>query len=155
MTQILTSSPATSWYLRIADPRATPGFPEVGNFGLPPKLLRQGITDMVRISDARMSGTAYGTIVLHVAPEAAAGGALALVENGDRIELDVANRSLHLDVLEAELEHRRALWAPRPAPSERGWVRLYYDHVMQADQGADLDILVGASGAPRVPLANH
>lgn len=147
--------PSDILVLKNCGPKGYPGFPEVGNFGLPPKLLRQGITDMVRISDARMSGTAYGTIVLHVAPEAAAGGALALVENGDRIELDVANRSLHLDVLEAELEHRRALWAPRPAPSERGWVRLYYDHVMQADQGADLDILVGASGAPRVPLANH
>jgi dihydroxy-acid dehydratase len=121
---------------------------------LAPKLLKRGITDMVRISDARMSGTAYGTVVLHISPEAAAGGALALVENGDMINLDVAKRILHLDVAEAELAKRKARWkAPKP-PLERGYWRLYYDHVLQADQGADLDFLVGKSGA-FVPRDNH
>jgi dihydroxy-acid dehydratase len=121
---------------------------------LPPKLLKKGITDMVRISDARMSGTAYGTVVLHMSPEAAAGGALALVENGDMIELDVQKRSLHLVVAEEELQKRKAKWkAPKP-PLERGYWRLYFDHVLQADQGADLDFLVGKSGA-FVPRDNH
>ena len=127
-------------------PKGYPGMAEVGNMPLPPKLLRRGITDMVRISDARMSGTAYGTVVLHVAPEAAAGGTLALVQNGDFIELDVAARKLHLDVSDAELARRRALWTPPPAHSERGYTRLYVDHVLQADQGADMDFLVGHSG---------
>ena len=113
---------------------------------LPPKVLRKGITDMVRISDARMSGTAYGTVVLHTSPEAAAGGPLALVQNGDMIELDVPARRLHLDVSDEELARRRAAWKPLPAP-ERGWAKLYVEHVLQADQGADLDFLVGASGA--------
>lgn len=127
-------------------PKGYPGMAEVGNMPLPPKLLRQGITDMVRISDARMSGTAYGTVVLHVAPEAAAGGTLALVENGDFIELDVAERKLHLDVSDAELARRRERWTPPPAHSDRGYTRLYIDHVLQADQGADFDFLVGHSG---------
>ncbi|HMZ22851.1 MAG TPA: dihydroxy-acid dehydratase, partial [Blastocatellia bacterium] len=127
-------------------PKGYPGMAEVGNMPLPPKLLRRGITDMVRISDARMSGTAYGTVVLHVAPEAAAGGTLALVQNGDFIELDVAARKLHLDVTDDELARRRALWTPPPAHSNRGYTRLYVDHVLQADQGADLDFLVGHSG---------
>ena len=113
---------------------------------LPPKVLRKGITDMVRISDARMSGTAYGTVVLHVAPEAAAGGTLALVENGDLIELDVAARRLHLEVPEAELAQRRERWQPPPAHSGRGYNRLYCEHVLQADRGADLDFLAGGSG---------
>ncbi len=112
---------------------------------LPPKLLRQGVTDLVRISDARMSGTAYGTVVLHVSPEAAAGGALALVREGDFIELDVAGRRLHLDVSAEELARRRAEWTPLPAPA-RGWAKLYVDHVQQAHLGADLDFLVGGSG---------
>jgi L-arabonate dehydrase len=108
----------------------------------------------VRISDARMSGTAYGTVVLHVVPEAAAGGILALVENGDVIELDVAKRKLHLHVAEKELKRRRARWkAPKPALA-RGYWRLYHDHVLQADEGADLDFLVGRSGA-LVPRDNH
>ena len=111
-------------------------------------MLKKGITDMVRISDARMSGTAYGTVVLHVAPEAAAGGPLALVKNGDMIELDVAKRRLHLDVSDAELAKRRKAWKAPPPPSERGYVKLYVDHVLQADKGADLDFLVGSSGAP-------
>jgi L-arabonate dehydrase len=121
--------------------------------GLPPKLLAQGITDMVRISDARMSGTAYGTVVLHVAPEAAAGGPLALVQEGDMIELDVPARKLVLDVTEAELDRRRAAWrAPAAAPS--GYQSLYVQHVLQADRGADLDFLVGCRGA-EVPLNSH
>ena len=132
--------------LQNCGPRGYPGMPEVGNMPLPPSVLKKGITDMVRISDARMSGTAYGTAVLHIAPEAAAGGTLALVQEGDIIELDVAARRLHLDVAESEIERRRAKWKP-PAPlTERGYCKLYHDHVMQADRGADLDFLVGASG---------
>ncbi|MCI4566332.1 IlvD/Edd family dehydratase [Lysobacter sp. CFH 32150] len=131
--------------LKNCGPRGYPGMAEVGNMPLPPKLLRKGVIDMVRISDARMSGTAYGTVVLHVSPEAAVGGALALVRDGDFVELDVPGRRLHLDVDEAELQRRRGEWreAPRPA---RGWARLYVDHVQQAHLGADLDILVGGSG---------
>jgi dihydroxy-acid dehydratase len=121
---------------------------------LPPKVLRKGITDMVRISDARMSGTAYGTVVLHTAPEAAAGGPLALVKNGDLIELDVAKRVLRLHVGEAELAKRRAAWKPPKAPMKRGYWKLYVDHVNQASEGADLDFLVGRSGAG-VPRDNH
>ncbi len=132
--------------LKNCGPRGYPGMPEVGNMPLPPKLLKRGITDMVRISDARMSGTAYGTAVLHIAPEAAAGGVLALVENGDQIELDVEARRLHLDVSDEELSRRRSEWKPQAPPSERGYYKLYYDHVTQADRGADLDFLVGKSG---------
>ncbi len=131
--------------LKNCGPRGYPGMAEVGNMPLPPKLLRRGITDIVRISDARMSGTAYGTVVLHVSPEAAAGGPLALVREGDFIELDVEARRLHLDVDEAELQRRRAEWTPPPAPA-RGWAKLYVDHVQQAHLGADLDFLVGGSG---------
>jgi dihydroxy-acid dehydratase len=133
--------------LKGAGPRGYPGFPEVGNLPLPTKILRRGITDMVRISDARMSGTAYGTVVLHVSPEAEAGGPLALVKDGDFIELDVESRRLHLDVSEVELAHRTAAWAPSPTPYDRGYARLYIEHVMQAHTGADLDFLVGKSGA--------
>jgi dihydroxy-acid dehydratase len=105
---------------------------------------------MVRISDARMSGTAYGTVVLHGAPEAAAGGPLALVQDGDMIEIDVPKRRLHLDVSDAELERRRKKWkAPKPM-AERGYVKIYIDHVNQADEGADLDVLVGGSGTPHL-----
>jgi len=140
--------------LKNCGPRGYPGMPEVGNLPLPAKLLQRGISDMVRISDARMSGTAYGTVVLHVAPEAATGGTLALVKNGDTIELDVSARRLHLDLSEAEIEGRRAAWkAPEP-PSNRGYYKLYYDHVMQADRGADLDFLVGRSGVA-VPRERH
>ena len=140
--------------LKNCGPRGYPGMPEVGNLPLPAKLLQRGITDMVRISDARMSGTAYGTVVLHVSPEAATGGTLALVKNGDMIELDVGARRLHLDLSEAEIEGRRAAWkAPEP-PSNRGYYKLYYDHVMQADRGADLDFLVGRSGVA-VPRESH
>jgi dihydroxy-acid dehydratase len=133
--------------LKNCGPKGYPGFPEVGNFALPAKLLKKGVTDMVRISDARMSGTAYGTVVLHTAPEAAAGGPLALVENGDTIELDVAKRRIHLDVSDAELARRKAKWKPPPPHAQRGWVKLYCDTVQQADQGVDLEFLVGKSGA--------
>ena len=132
--------------LKNCGPRGYPGMPEVGNMPLPPKILKRGINDMVRISDARMSGTAYGTAVLHVAPEAAAGGVLALVQNGDYIELDVSERRLHLDVSDEEIAHRRESWQPPSPPSERGYYKLYYEHVTQADRGADLDFLVGKSG---------
>ena len=131
--------------LKNCGPRGYPGMAEVGNMPLPPKLLRQGITDLVRISDARMSGTAYGTVVLHVSPEAATGGPLALVREGDIIELDVPGRRLHLDVSDEELARRRAEWTPLPAPA-RGWSKLYVEHVQQAHLGADLDFLVGGSG---------
>ena len=120
---------------------------------LPKKVLQKGITDMVRISDGRMSGTAYGSVVLHVSPEAAAGGPLAFVQTGDMIELDVDARRLHLDVTDEELARRRAAWQP-PAPPTRGYYKLYVEHVLQADQGADLDFLVGSSGAP-VPRDSH
>jgi dihydroxy-acid dehydratase len=140
--------------LKNCGPKGYPGMAEVGNMPLPPKVLRKGITDVVRISDARMSGTAYGTVVLHISPEAAAGGPLALVENGDMIELDVAKRKLELLVPEREIESRRARWKPPAPPLERGYWRLYFDHVLQAHQGADLDFLVGMSGA-FVPRDNH
>ncbi len=131
--------------LKGCGPKGYPGMAEVGNMALPPKILRKGITDMVRISDARMSGTAYGTVVLHVAPEAAAGGPLALVKTGDVIELDVPARKLHLDVSDEELARRRAAWVPPESP-KRGYYKLYVEHVQQADKGADLDFLVGGSG---------
>jgi L-arabonate dehydrase len=132
--------------LKNCGPRGYPGMAEVGNMALPPKLLRKGVTDMVRISDARMSGTAYGTVVLHACPEAAAGGTLALVQPGDMITLDVAKRVVRLEVDESTLADRRARWVPPPLP-KRGWARLYMEHVQQADKGADLDFLVGNSGS--------
>ena len=139
--------------LKNCGPKGYPGMAEVGNMPLPPKILRKGITDMVRISDARMSGTAYGTAILHVSPEAAAGGTLALVETGDMIEVDVAGRRLQLDVSDEELARRRARWRA-PALPQRGWYRLYVERVQQAHQGADLDFLVGGSGAD-VPRDSH
>ncbi len=140
--------------LKNCGPKGYPGMAEVGNMPIPHKLLKQGVRDMIRISDARMSGTAYGTVVLHVAPEAAVGGPLALVRDGDRITLDVAARSLTLEVPEAELEARRAAWVAPEPHATRGYVKMYLDHVQQADQGADLDFLAGSSGAP-VPRDNH
>ena len=134
--------------LKNCGPKGYPGMAEVGNMPLPSKLLQQGVTDMVRISDARMSGTAYGTVVLHTAPEAAAGGTLALVQDGDMIELNVGERRLELDVSEEELARRRALWTPPEPEMDRGYCRLYVDHVLQADRGVDFDFLVGGSGAP-------
>ncbi|ASL25113.1 IlvD/Edd family dehydratase [Azotobacter chroococcum] len=141
--------------LKNAGPKGYPGMAEVGNMGLPPKVLAKGITDMVRISDARMSGTAYGTVVLHVAPEAAAGGPLAAVRNGDMIELDCAGGRLHLDISAEELAARLADLAP-PAPLlwDGGYRRLYIDHVLQADEGCDFDFLVGCRGA-EVPRHSH
>ena len=140
--------------LKNCGPRGYPGMPEVGNMPLPAKILKKGITDMVRISDARMSGTAYGTVVLHVSPEAAAGGVLAIVKDGDLIELDVEARKLHLNVPDDEIKRRQAEWkAPKPV-FERGYYKLYFDHVMQADKGADLDFLPGGSGAG-VPRDSH
>ncbi|HJW99815.1 MAG TPA: IlvD/Edd family dehydratase [Terriglobales bacterium] len=140
--------------LKNCGPRGYPGMPEVGNMPLPPKILKKGITDMVRISDARMSGTAFGTVVLHVSPEAASGGTLGVVENGDVIELDVEARKLHLNVPEHEIQRRRSAWKPPQPVFERGYYKLYFDHVMQADRGADLDFLPGKSGAP-VPRDSH
>jgi L-arabonate dehydrase len=140
--------------LQNCGPKGYPGMPEVGNMGLPPKLLEQGITDMVRISDARMSGTAYGTVVLHVCPEAAAGGPLGLVREGDIIEIDVAARCLHLEVTEDELAARRATWKPDLPPVHGGYQGLYVEHVMQASEGADLDFLVGCRGT-HVPRESH
>ena len=137
----------TVMVLRGCGPRGYPGMPEVGNMPLPAKLLAQGVEDMVRISDARMSGTAFGTTVLHVAPESTVGGPLALVRTGDSITLDVPARRLTLDVDDAELTRRRAEWQAPPPVADRGWYRLYIDHVTQADTGCDLDFLVGASGS--------
>ena len=128
-------------------PKGFPGMPEGGNMGLPKKLLQQGVRDMVRISDGRMSGTAYGTVVLHVAPEAAVGGTLARVQNGDMIELDVEQRRLTLDVPDAVLERRRQAWTPPAIRVTRGYAGIYVQHVQQANKGADLDILVGSSGS--------
>jgi dihydroxy-acid dehydratase len=142
--------------LRGCGPKGYPGMPEVGNMPLPRKMLEAGVRDMVRISDARMSGTAYGTVILHVAPEAAAGGPLAFVRTGDMIEVDVAGRRLHLDVDDEELNRRSqspASEAAYAAPT-RGWAKLYVDHVTQADTGADLDFLVGGSGS-KVSRESH
>jgi len=139
--------------LKNCGPRGYPGMAEVGNMPLPPKVLKKGITDMVRISDARMSGTAYGTVVLHTSPEAAAGGPLAVVRDGDMIDLNVPARRLHLDISDEELAARLAEWQKPPSP-ERGWYKLYVEHVQQAHLGADLDFLVGGSGAP-IPRDSH
>jgi dihydroxy-acid dehydratase len=145
---------STVLVVRNCGPKGYPGFPEVGNVAIPAKMLAEGVSDMVRISDARMSGTGYGTCVLHVAPEAAIGGPLALVRSNDWIELDVAARRLDLLVDGTELARRRTAWRPPAAPPERGWARLYFDHVLQADEGADLDFLVGGSG-DGVPRHSH
>ncbi|MDE2845762.1 MAG: dihydroxy-acid dehydratase [Gemmatimonadota bacterium] len=134
--------------LKNCGPKGYPGMAEVGNMPLPSKLLQRGVTDMVRISDARMSGTAFGTVVLHTAPEAAAGGTLALVQDGDMIALDVERRRLELEVPDDELARRRARWSPPVPVMDRGYCRLYVDHVLQADRGVDFDFLVGGSGAP-------
>ncbi len=140
--------------LQNCGPQGYPGMAEVGNMGLPKKLLELGVRDMVRISDARMSGTAYGTVVLHVAPEAAAGGPLALVRDGDMIELDVHGRRLHLEVSDEELARRRAEWKPIAPTMRGGYQSMYIKHVMQADEGADLDFLVGCRGSA-VPRESH
>jgi L-arabonate dehydrase len=133
--------------IRYCGPKGYPGMPETANVPLPAKLLKRGVKDIVRICDGRMSGTAYGTVVLHVAPEAAAGGPLALVKTGDWITLDVPARTLSLDVPDDELAARKAAWTPPPRPATRGWTWLYTEHVQQADTGCDLDFLTGKSGA--------
>ena len=133
--------------LKNVGPKGYPGMPEVGNMGLPPKLLEKGVTDMVRISDGRMSGTGFGTVVLHASPEAAAGGNFAIIQSGDLIELDVASRKLTLHVPEEEIIKRKAAWKPLPPASDRGYVDLYIRTVEQADVGADLNFLRGKSGS--------
>ena len=149
-------TPNTVLVLRGCGPRGYPGMPEVGNMPLPQKLLEQGVRDMVRISDARMSGTAYGTVILHVAPEAAAGGPLAFIRTGDIVTVDVENRILNFDATDEELQSRRQSPASEAAYAApvRGWAKLYVDHVMQADTGADLDFLVGSSGS-KVSRESH
>ncbi|MCU0984315.1 MAG: L-arabinonate dehydratase [Acetobacteraceae bacterium] len=141
-------TPESVLVLKQAGPKGGPGFPEWGMLPLPKKLLAKGVRDMVRISDARMSGTSYGTCVLHVAPEAAVGGPLALVRDGDLIRLDVPNRRLDLLVDEAEMERRRAGWSPRPARYARGWTALYIENVTQADEGCDVRFLEGTEVTP-------
>jgi L-arabonate dehydrase len=133
--------------LKSVGPKGYPGMPEVGNVDLPEKLIKKGVKDIVRISDGRMSGTAYGTVVLHISPESSIGGNLALVKNGDIIELDVANRRLHLDISDDELKKRKSGWVPPKPHTQRGYVKIYLDHVQQADKGADFDFLIGKSGS--------
>ncbi|MGA1592964.1 MAG: dihydroxy-acid dehydratase, partial [Candidatus Nanopelagicales bacterium] len=140
--------------VRNSGPKGYPGFPEVGNMPLPTKLLKEGVTDMVRISDARMSGTGFGTCVLHVSPEAAAGGPLGIVQTGDWIVLDVKNRKLDIEISEEELQKRLSEYTPKPAQVARGWAKIYVDHVNGADQGVDLDFLIGSSGSD-VPRHSH
>jgi dihydroxy-acid dehydratase len=133
--------------LKYVGPVGYPGMAEVGNMALPKKILAKGIKDMVRVSDGRMSGTAYGTAVLHVSPESAIGGTLALVQNGDRIELNVPQRKLQLLVSDEELEKRKKSWKPPAPAATRGYVSLYINHVLGAEKGADLDFLQGRSGS--------
>jgi dihydroxy-acid dehydratase len=147
-------TPDSVMVLKNCGPKGYPGMAEVGNMPLPKKLLEKGLRDMVRISDARMSGTAFGTVVLHVSPEAAIGGPLALVRNGDRITLDVPGRRLELHVDEAELARRRAAWTPPTRKLRGGYETLYVAHVLQADRGADFDFLVGCRGHD-VPRESH
>lgn len=145
-TPELDVTPASVLVLKNVGPKGYPGMPEVGNMGLPKKILAQGITDMVRISDGRMSGTAFGTVFLHVSPESAAGGTLALVQDGDLIQVDVANRRLNLLVSDEVLAERRKTWTAPDLGFHRGYVKLYLDHVEQAHLGTDLDFLRGTSG---------
>ena len=133
--------------LKNVGPKGYPGMPEVGNMALPRKVLEKGVHDMVRISDARMSGTAFGTVFLHASPESAVGGNLALVQNGDLIEVDVAARYIHLHVSDEELTERRKKWQPIDLGYQRGYAQLYINHVTQASEGADLDFLKGGSGS--------
>ena len=141
-------TPDTVLVLKGCGPKGYPGMPEVGNMPIPARLVKDGVRDMVRISDGRMSGTAFGTVVLHVAPEAQAGGPLALVQTGDRVRLSASQGALELLVDAAEIERRRAAWQPDPPHYTRGYAKLYVDHVMQADRGADLDFLVGQDTRP-------
>ena len=141
-------TPDTILVLKGCGPQGYPGMPEVGNMPIPKTLVQQGVRDMIRVSDARMSGTAFGTVILHVSPEAQAGGTLALVRTGDRIRVSVSHGILDLMVDEAELARRRGAWSPEPPHYERGYAKLYVDHVLQADKGADLDFLVGKDTRP-------
>jgi dihydroxyacid dehydratase/phosphogluconate dehydratase len=134
--------------LRNAGPVGAPGMPEWGGLPIPKKLLALGVRDMVRISDARMSGTHYGTCILHVSPESAIGGPLSLVQNGDEIEVDIPARRLHLHVSPEELARRQAVWRAPASPYERGYARLYREHVTQAHEGCDFDFLQGAAPTP-------
>ena len=134
--------------LQNAGPKGAPGMPESGYIPIPKKLAQAGVKDMVRISDARMSGTSYGTCVLHVAPESWVGGPLAFVQDGDMIELDVHGRRLHLDVSDAELNARRAAWVPPARKFERGFGAIYAEHITQADKGCDFDVLMGTKATP-------
>ena len=140
--------------LKNCGPRGFPGMPELGNMPIPSKLLKQGVTDMVRISDSRMSGTAFGAVVLHISPESAVGGPLALVKDGDQIELNVPERRLSVLLSDEELASRRAAWTPRAPVATRGYAKLYIDHVNQAHDGADFDFLIGVSG-PAVNTDSH
>ena len=140
--------------LKNCGPKGYPGMAEVGNMTLPPKVLRKGISDMVRVSDARMSGAAYGTVVLHAAPEAAAGGPLAFVQTGDWVTLDTAGRKLSMEVSDADLARCKEGWTPPKPWLDRGYVKLYINYVLSADTGADLDFLIGQSGTP-VPRESH
>jgi dihydroxyacid dehydratase/phosphogluconate dehydratase len=140
--------------IRGAGPRGYPGMPEVSNVALPAKLLKAGVTDMVRICDGRMSGTGFGTVILHVSPEAALGGPLALVRTGDIIELDVPGRRLSVEVSDDELKRRRESWSPPTRSPTSGYAWLYVQHVLQAEQGADFDFLLGSRGHA-VPRESH
>ena len=133
--------------VRNSGPKGYPGFPEVGNMPLPKKLLQAGVTDMVRLSDARMSGTGFGTCVLHISPESAAGGPLGVVQTGDIVALDAEARQLMVEISDDELAKRMAGFEPKVAPAKRGWEKLYIEHVTGADTGADLDFLEGRSGS--------
>jgi len=141
----LDASPDTVLVMRNTGPRGVPGMPEWGEIPIPVKLLKQGVRDMVRISDSRMSGTSYGTVVLHAAPESAVGGPLAVVRNGDPIRLSVAERRLDMLISEQELSDRLSRWSPPVSEHLRGYPRLYLDHVLQADEGCDFDFLRPAS----------
>jgi dihydroxyacid dehydratase/phosphogluconate dehydratase len=134
--------------LKGCGPKGYPGMAEVGNMPIPAKLVKEGVRDMVRVSDARMSGTAFGTVILHVTPEAQEGGTLAFVATGDRIRVSAEKGILELLVEQAEIDNRRENWIPTPSRYTRGYAKMYYDHVLQADQGADLDFLVGKDTKP-------
>jgi dihydroxy-acid dehydratase len=138
--------------LRNAGPVGGPGMPEWGNLPIPKKLLKQGVRDMLRISDARMSGTHYGTCVLHVSPESAVGGPLALVRTGDLITLDIGQRRLDVQITDAEWTQRRAAWKPPEQPYARGWTRIYQQQVTQAHAGCDFDLLAGKAPTPEPPI---
>ena len=141
--------------LKNGGPKGAPGMPEYGNLPIPAKLLKQGVADMVRISDARMSGTSYGTVVLHISPESAIGGPLAIVQNGDPIELDVENRKINVLLSDEEIEQRLAAWKPRPRHYDRGYGRMYIDHTLQADEGCDFDFLPQWAGQGELELTDE